>query len=92
MTDIIKPPPRRIGRFSVSLKFVDDWPTLLPVMGRQIVIVHSECRYDRRTIDYVAYSYHFDEVPDHVEPPEYIPVMSCDSGLVTVKWERVATA
>lgn len=79
---------RRLGRFRVSFALMDEWPTLLPVMG-QVVVVRAECRYDSRTVDYVAYSHHFDVVEEGVEPPEYTATFTRhENGLVTVKWER----
>jgi len=79
---------RRLGRFRVSFALMDEWPTLLPAMG-QVVVVRAECRYDSRTVDYVAYSHHFDVVAEGAEPPEYTATFTRhENGLVTVKWER----
>lgn len=83
---------RRLGRFRVSVEMMDDWPALLIAMG-QVVVVRAEAQYDSRTIDYVAYSHHFDVVADGVEPPEYTAIVTRhEAGGITVRWERVKLA
>ncbi len=80
---------RRIGKFHLSFPIFDrDWHQALPILNG-VVVVRATSLYDRYSIEYVAFSDHFDEVPEGVEPPEYRAVCTREeSGVITVKWEK----
>jgi len=70
---------RRIGRFAMSLQLAEQNPeTARAVMGRCIV-VRCEMMYAHETLEYVALSPYFDEVPQGMIVPEYDVVIS-DGG------------
>lgn len=81
--------PRRIGEFRIPCSLLEDWEALLPFMAN-VIIVRAECRYDTRSIHYVAYSPAFDEVDPMFIPPQYAAGLErCDDGKLTIKFERL---
>lgn len=70
---------KRIGRFAMSRHLVERDPeTARAVMGRCIV-VRCEMIYEHDTLEYVALSPDFDEVPHGMIVPEYVVIIS-DGG------------
>lgn len=95
--------PNRIGKFRITdhtleHMFEGDAAILLPLLMAQVVIVKAEYDYASCTIEYVAYSQAFDEIPLGQVPPTYQWIITKterpgeDVGLYdfTVKPERVA--
>lgn len=67
---------KRIGRFAMSRQIVERDPkTARAIMGRCIV-VRCEMMYAHDTLEYVALSPDFDEVPNGVITPEYDVIIS----------------
>ena len=70
---------KRIGRFAMSRQLVERDPeTARAVMGRCIV-VRCEMMYEHDTLEYIAISPDFDEVPYGEIAPEYSVAIS-DGG------------
>lgn len=70
---------RRIGRFAMSRQLVEHDPeTARAVMGR-VIVVRCEMRYHSDTLEYVALSPDFAEVPQNMIAPEY-DVLISDGG------------
>ena len=70
---------QRIGRFAMSRQLLERDPeTSRAVMGRCIV-VRCEMMYAHDTLEYMALSPDFDEVPQGAIVPEYKVIIS-DSG------------
>ena len=70
---------RRIGRFAMSAQLVKRDPeTARAVMGRCIV-VRCEMMFEHDTLEYIALSPDFDEVPQGNIAPEYDVIIS-DGG------------
>ncbi|MBK6322361.1 hypothetical protein [Candidatus Aalborgicola defluviihabitans] len=70
---------RRIGRFAMSRQLVERDPeTARAVMGR-VIVVRCEMMYMYNTLEYMALSPDFDEVPEGMIAPEY-DVHISDSG------------
>lgn len=67
---------RRIGRFAMSRQLVERDPeTARSIMGRCIV-VRCEMMYASKTLEYVALSPEFDEVPQGEITPGYDVIIS----------------
>lgn len=70
---------KRIGRFAMSRELVERDPeTARAVMGRCIV-VRCEMMYTHDSLEYMAISPDFDEVPEGTIAPEYDVIIS-DGG------------
>ena len=70
---------KRIGRFAMSRQLAErDQETARAVMGR-CLIVRCEMMYAHDTLEYVAISPDFDEVPDGMIAPAYDVIIS-DGG------------
>lgn len=66
----------RIGTFRITDSTLEhmceeETALILSLLMAQVVIVKAEFDYSSRTIEYVAYSKHFDEVPQGEKPPVY---------------------
>jgi len=62
---------RRLGKFRISIKFIDDYPnTVKDIMGH-CIIVSAEMRWESDSIHYTAISDWFDEVDNGCMPYEY---------------------
>jgi hypothetical protein len=67
---------KRIGRFALRLELVErDQETARAIMGRCIV-VRCEMMYQHDTLEYIALSPDFDEVPQGMITPEYDVIIS----------------
>ena len=67
---------RRIGRFAMSRVLVERDPeTARAVMGK-CVVVRCEMMYAHDTLEYMALSPEFDEVPEGMISPEYDVIIS----------------
>jgi hypothetical protein len=77
---------RRTGSFRLDLEFIEEYPeTARAIMGRCIVI---QCRwmYPYDTLEYLAISPYFDEVPLGKTAPRYIVNISNDGQCI--RFER----
>ena len=82
-------PTRRIGTFTISRHFIDQWPVLVSLLPAHFVL-HAESRFDRDCIVYVALCAGFDEVPVGQRPPTYVPTFQrVDHITVFAGWRRV---
>jgi hypothetical protein len=72
----------RIGAFKLDREILrTDWRLGLAIFS-QMLILHAEQRYDTDTIDYVALSDLFAEVPIGTRAPEYlIGTCATDEGV-----------
>jgi hypothetical protein len=62
---------KRIGRFALSRQLVERDPeTARAVMGR-VIVVRCEMMYPTDTLEYMALSPDFDDVPQGMIVPEY---------------------
>lgn len=86
-------PPRKLGRFSVSLAFLEMWKTaMLPLMAG-VVVVDAKTRHDTRTVDYLAFCDAFEEIQEDSKAPKYHAICSRDqSGAISIKWERIQSS
>ena len=67
---------RRIGRFAMSRQLVERDPeTARAVMGR-VIVVRCEMMYETDTLEYMALSPDFDEVPQNKIAPSYDVIIS----------------
>ncbi len=76
---------RRIGRFSISRQLVDhDAETVRAVMGR-CIIVRCEMMYESNSLQYVAVSPEFAEVPLGQIIPGYDVIISDNGARIEFK-------
>lgn len=76
---------RRIGRFAIRRELVERDPeTARAIMGRCIV-VRCEMMYSHDTLEYMALSPDFDEVPQGAIAPEYDVIISDGGKIIEFK-------
>ena len=76
---------RRIGRFAMSRQLVERDPeTARAVMGR-VIVVRCEMMYETDTLEYMALSPDFDEVPQNEIAPAYDVMISDGGGRIEFK-------
>ena len=79
--------PNKLGRFTVSNCFLQDWQNCLWLFGN-FVIVESRHRFDTDCTEYMAYSELFDEIEHHTAAPEY--EIKCSNTVPPTVWaERI---
>ena len=80
---------KRIGRFVLSLQLTEQYPaTARAIMGRCIV-VRCEMMYVHDTLEYIALSPDFDEVPNGNIVPEYDVIISEGGNSIEFKRSNV---
>ena len=62
---------RRLGKFFISLKVIDQYPIELKRLFYNVLIIRAETLYWNNTIEYTAISQYFDEIAEGCEPPIY---------------------
>ena len=73
---------RRIGRFSMSRQLMERDPEIArSVMGR-VIVVRCEMMYHTDTLEYMALSPDFDEVPQNEIAPAYDVIISDGGRLI----------
>jgi hypothetical protein len=82
---------RRIGKFTIPDSFIlSEYDFLFKIMARCIIIRAEHLLY-RQEIEYVAYSWDFDEIHLGDEPPRYVWYIEEETGNVG-SYQRDPTA
>ncbi len=67
---------RRIGKFSVSHKYIDETDPMLLALFSRVFITHAESIYHTHSICYIGYSSLFEPVPEGSVPFEYTVIVN----------------
>jgi len=62
---------RRLGRFYVSRSLLLTHPEQLRALFNLMIVVEAQLRWDRDSVEYVAMSEQFEEVPEYCAAPLY---------------------
>lgn len=79
---------RRLGRFKIDQRWIDADPDACVALLSGFLIVRAECLMYSNAIEYVAFSDQFDPVPEHEEPPFYLPEIKQEQNEETGKITR----
>lgn len=80
--------PKRLGKFRVHRELLENWRQMIAVMC-DLVVVRCEMNHATDTMDYIAFSDHFDEVQCGLEAPEYVAEITNANGILAgVAWKR----
>lgn len=77
---------RRIGKFSISRRLIEDAPDTCLLVMAKVIVIRAEMLFESNSVEYVALSQLFDEVPQDCESPTYRVMVNLDD---IVTFERV---
>lgn len=81
---------RRIARFDIGLRIINDATPAALVILRGLLVVRAESQMYKNAIEYVTYGDQFPPSDDFSEPPIFRPVIKeLTGGKYHVEWERV---
>ncbi|KKK72023.1 hypothetical protein LCGC14_2908060 [marine sediment metagenome] len=67
---------KRVGRFSIDYRMIEDNPQMVLLMLSGKLIIRAEARHEIAAIEYHAYCDDFDEVEPGQQIPEYVAEFS----------------
>ena len=83
---------RRRGKFTLDGEMIriGDFEILKAIMD-QVIVFHTEARFDRDEITYFAYHPRFDILDQGLEYPKYEPIVRVRRTLsdISVEWRKV---
>ena len=62
----------RLGKFDLPEKTIDSHPEVVMKIMSKCIILKAESNFYKKAIEYTAYSFLFDELPDYQMPKEYV--------------------
>jgi len=80
---------KNMGKFTLAGEMLrSDFTTMVAIM-KDVVVFHTEARFDRDEITYFACHPDFEEIDTRLMEPEYEAVITKTNGVIeSVKWRK----
>lgn len=74
---------RRFGRFSISLRDIEDEPSAVRAIMGEVIVLRAEAKFASHAIEYEALCEQFDPVEAGAEMPSYDVIFEADAYKVS---------